>query len=66
FDLAKKYLEVGDLEFFGLSTILSVPFRDTPFGNFVLKTTSVADQVMFKTPARWMAWHVLMEMKKPG
>lgn len=66
FDLAKKYLEVGDLEFFGLSTILSVPFRDTGFGNLLLKTTSVVDQVMFKTPVRWMAWHVLMEMRKPG
>jgi SAM-dependent methyltransferase len=66
FDIAKKYLKVGHLEFFGLSTILSVPFRDTEFGDFLLRTASVVDQVMFKTPARWMAWHVLMEMRKPG
>jgi SAM-dependent methyltransferase len=64
FDIAKKYLQVDDLKFFGLSTILSVPFRDTDFGDFLLRTTSAVDQVMFKTPARWMAWHVLMEIRK--
>jgi SAM-dependent methyltransferase len=64
FKRASKYFDLEHLKFYGLTTILSVPMRDTAFGDSVLRNTAKLDQMIFKTPARWMAWHVLMEMKK--
>lgn len=64
FELAGRYFDLGKLQFYGLTTILSVPMRDTAVGEAVLSATAKLDQMIFKTPARWMAWHVLMDMKK--
>lgn len=64
FELAGRYFDLGNLQFWGLTTILSVPMWDTAVGEAVLSATAKLDQMIFKTPARWMAWHVLMDMKK--
>ncbi len=66
FELAGKYFALENMKFFGLTSILSVPVRDTPLGDTLLRMTAKLDQVIFKTPARWMAWHVLMDMRKLG
>lgn len=63
FDLASKYFSLGGLKFYGLTTILSVPVRDSSLGNLLLRATAQVDRVLFATPIRWLAWHVLMEMK---
>lgn len=63
-DLAARYFEVEKLSFFGLTTILSVPVRNTDFGELVLRTTSVFDRLIFRSSARWMAWHILIELRK--
>ncbi|AKH41499.1 SAM-dependent methyltransferase [Altererythrobacter atlanticus] len=66
FDLAENYFEIAELRFYGLTTILSVPVRDTPLGDAVLKLTSVIDEALFKSPLRWFAWYTLMEFHKPA
>lgn len=63
FDLAGNYFNLGGLKFYGLTTILSVPVRDSRLGDLLLRATAQVDRMLFATPIRWLAWHVLMEMK---
>jgi SAM-dependent methyltransferase len=65
FDLAKKYFGVTSLHFYGLTTILAVPVRDTAIGDWLLRVTAGADWLLFKSPLRWLAWHCLIEFRKP-
>jgi SAM-dependent methyltransferase len=64
FDLAHRHFGEVALSFFGLTTILSVPFRDTKLGDAILGVASVVDRAMFRIPGmKWQAWHCLMEMR---
>ncbi|TIX51236.1 class I SAM-dependent methyltransferase [Alteraurantiacibacter aquimixticola] len=66
FTLAERYFDVERLDFYGLTTLLSVPLRDTGPGDAVLSVTSAIDRVLFRSPMRWLAWYVLIELKKPA
>jgi SAM-dependent methyltransferase len=64
FDLAHRHFGDVALSFFGLTTILSVPFRDTRLGDAILGVASVVDRAMFRIPGmKWQAWYCLMEMR---
>lgn len=65
FDIARKYLTLGDTEFYGLTTILSVPVRDTKLGDAILGATAQIDKLLFGVGFRWLAWYVMMDLKKP-
>lgn len=68
FDVARRYFDfdVAQLRFYGLTTILSVPLRDTRLGDAVRSVTAQLDQWMFHSPIRWLAWYVLLEFRKPA
>lgn len=63
FDLARRHFDVS-LRFFGLTTILSVPIRDTKIGDAILGVTAMVDDLLFRTPLRWQAWYCMIEMVK--
>jgi SAM-dependent methyltransferase len=64
FNLAHRHFGDVSLSFFGLTTILSVPFRDTRLGDAILGVASVVDRAMFRIPGmKWQAWYCLMEMR---
>jgi len=66
FQLAERFFDIGNIRFFGLTTILSVPVRDTAFGDALLKVTSAVDDALFRSPMRWLAWYTLIEFRKPA
>jgi ubiquinone/menaquinone biosynthesis C-methylase UbiE len=65
FELTKKYFELASTRFYGLTTILTVPVRDTAVGDGLLRLTTGLDWLIFKSPLRWLAWHCLIELRKP-
>lgn len=65
FDIAKRYFDMSGLRFYGLTTIASVPMRDTKMGDAILSVTSKIDQLIFLSPLRWLAWYCLIELRKP-
>ncbi|MDT0575223.1 class I SAM-dependent methyltransferase [Croceicoccus sp. F390] len=64
FMLAERHFGAWMLTFCGRTTILSVPVRDTSFGDRMLALLGELDAALFKTPVRWYAWHVMMELQK--
>jgi SAM-dependent methyltransferase len=64
FRLAERFFEINDVRFCGLTTILSVPVRDTKLGDALLKVTSALDELLFVSPLRWLAWYALIELRK--
>lgn len=64
FELAAHFFELTKLRFYGLTTILSVPVRDTKVGNALLRVTSALDDLLFISPLRWLAWYSLIELEK--
>lgn len=65
FDLAARFFDVAALRFYGLTTILTVPIRDTKAGDALLKVTGAVDALLFRTPVKWLAWYALIELRKP-
>jgi SAM-dependent methyltransferase len=66
FDLARRFFGEVDLDFYGLTTLLSVPLRDTPLGGRLLRATAALDRLLFRVPGlRWQAWYCLIELRKP-
>lgn len=65
FALAQRYFDLVGLDFYGLTTLLSVPLRDTATGEAVLSITSAIDRALFRSPLRWLAWYALIELRKP-
>lgn len=64
FDLARQYFDVASLKFYGLTTIVSVPLRGTAIGHAMRALTARLDALMFHSPLRWLAWYVLVELRK--
>lgn len=66
FKIARRHFGDVDATFYGLTTILSVPWRDTPTGDAVLRTARIVDRALFSLPGvKWLAWHCAMELRKP-
>lgn len=64
FDLANRFFAHSELQFYGLTTIASVPIRDTRMGDALLAVLAKVDAVLFMTPMKWLAWHCLIELRK--
>jgi len=65
FDLARRYFSKVDLQFFGLTTLASVPLRNTRIGESAYRLAASFDRVLTRFPGmRWQAWYVLMIMEK--
>jgi SAM-dependent methyltransferase len=67
FDVARRWFGEVAVECFGLSSLLTVPFRDTRFGDVLLSVTSRLDRALFHIPkVKWQAWYCIMEMREPS
>ena len=65
-DIARRYFATIEIKYYGLTSLLSVPFRDSSFGDGLLKITSAIDRALFTLPIlKWQAWYCLIEMKNP-
>lgn len=64
FNIVRKYFSKCDLEFFGLATLVSIPFRTSRFGTAVQTAGAHVDNLLLKIPgARWQAWIVVMALE---
>ncbi len=65
-EIANMYFRDVNVRFYGLFSLLSVPFMGTRFGDFLLKITSAIDRLILVLPfLKWKAWYCLLEMKNP-
>jgi ubiquinone/menaquinone biosynthesis C-methylase UbiE len=66
FAIARKRFGSVSVVCYGLSSLATVPFRDTGFGDALLKTTAALDRALFRLPkVKWQAWYCMMELKEP-
>jgi SAM-dependent methyltransferase len=65
FNLARSVGFRISLRFYGLSTIATVPLRDTAVGDVLLAIAARLDAVLFQLPwVRWQAWYCLMDFSR--
>ena len=65
FQLAKRFFSSIELSFFGLSTLLAVPFRETKVGAPAMKLCEAADSYLLRVPLiQRNAWFVLMQLTR--
>ena len=63
--ISREVFGHSDWEFYGLSTLATVPFRNTGLAKPLLGVTATLDRALFRVPAlRWQAWAVLMTLRK--
>jgi hypothetical protein len=63
--ICEEVFSHSDWEFYGLSTLATVPFRNTGLGKPLLGVTASLDRALFRVSAlRWQAWAVLMTLRK--
>ncbi len=67
FILARRHFGRVSVRCFGLSSLLTVPFRDTPVGDGLLRATALVDRMLFCAPKlKWQAWYCLAELREPA
>lgn len=60
FKIMRRYFKSIEVEYFGLVTLVAVPFRNSSFGAGFLAFCKKVDQFMFQIPGfKWMAWYSL-------
>ncbi|TVV74584.1 class I SAM-dependent methyltransferase [Sphingomonas solaris] len=65
-ELARSYFEDVRVTFYGLTTLASVPIRDTAIGDVLLNACALVDRALFVLPGvRWQAWYCLLELGRP-
>lgn len=65
FSLAGEFFTGNEWEFFGLTTLATVPARNTPLGDPLYRMTAALDRALFGLePLRWQAWNALMTLTK--
>lgn len=66
FNLARGYFDDVGLKFYGLTSLATVPVRDTNLGEKLLRASAAVDQALFRVPGmKWQAWYTLIELRKP-
>ena len=64
FEIVRKHFSKCDVEFFGLSTLASIPFRESSLGRAVRAVGEQADNLLLRIPGlRWQAWIVVMTLE---
>lgn len=65
-DLLKKYFHQVEIEYFSLTTIFAVPFRNMSIYNTATNFFGSLDKLIFKIPfMRKFAWYVIIHASKP-
>jgi SAM-dependent methyltransferase len=65
FERAKRFFAKVELSFFGLSTLLAVPLRETKVGAPAMKLCEAADSYLLRVPLiQRNAWFVLMQLTR--
>lgn len=64
FEIMRRHFSKCDLEFFGLTTLASIPFRASALGHAMRAVGEQADNLLLKLPGlRWQAWIVVMTLE---
>jgi len=64
-DIAGELFRGNDWEFHALTSLASVPFRNSSFGERLYDWTTKLDRALFRLPVmRWQAWSALMVLTK--
>ena len=60
----RKYFSKCEPQFFGLSTLVSIPFRSSSVGKLIRNAGERLDQVLLRIPGlKWQAWIVVFVLK---
>ena len=63
FGIVRKHFSRCELEFFGLATLASIPFRANGLGKAIRSVGAEVDSLLLKMPGlRWQAWIVVMNL----
>jgi SAM-dependent methyltransferase len=63
--IAGRLFRGNDWAFYGLTTLVSVPFRTAALGRSIYRATALLDRMLLSLPGlRWQAWHVVMQLQK--
>jgi SAM-dependent methyltransferase len=66
FEIAHNEFSDVNLRFYGLTTLVFVPFRDNLVGDFLFRFTSTIDRALFYIPGiKWQAWYTLITLSGP-
>ncbi len=66
FDLAERYFGEVSTKFYGLTSLATVPFKNSQLGEGLFKLTTGIDRALFRVPGvRWQAWYAMIELSKP-
>jgi SAM-dependent methyltransferase len=64
-EAARRRFRDATVEFYGLSTLASVPFRNSQVGDAIYGLTATFDEVLLKVPGlRWQSWFALLTLSK--
>jgi len=64
FDIVRKHFSKCEPQFFGLSTLASIPFRSSAAGRVVRAVGEQVDNIVLKIPGlKWQAWIVVMVLE---
>ena len=64
-EAARRRFRDADVEFYGLSTLASVPFRNSQVGEAIYGLTASVDGALLKVPGlRWQSWFALLTLSK--
>jgi SAM-dependent methyltransferase len=64
FDIVRRHFSRCDLQFFGLSTLASIPFRTKAAGRVIRALGEHVDNLLLKFPGlKWQAWIVVMVLE---
>ncbi len=64
FDIVRRHFSRCELQFFGLTTLASIPFRNSPLGSAIRAGGERVDNALLKIPGlNWQAWIVVMELE---
>lgn len=64
FDIVRKYFSKCEPQFFGLSTLASIPFRSSSVGQLIRNAGERLDQVLLRIPGlKWQAWIVVFVLE---
>jgi SAM-dependent methyltransferase len=65
FDIVRRHFSKCELEFFALTTLAAIPFRESRFGSVIRAAGEQVDKVLLKVPGlRWQAWIAVMVLEK--
>lgn len=65
YQLAKKFFDRVDTQFFGFCTLFTIPFLKTPMANSLLAAGSWVDRAVLRLPGvRWLSWFSVIHLRK--